>query len=76
MAPDVREQIISILNFKVGSLLVKYLGLPLFSYRLKKEHCCDLVARIAGRVVNQTAKFLSYACQLQQIDSVLTSMHV
>ncbi|KAH7659449.1 RNA-directed DNA polymerase protein [Dioscorea alata] len=72
----VKEQIISILNFKMGDLPVKYLGLPLFSTRLKKEHCHVLIDRISARVLNWAAKSLSYAGRLQLINSVLNSMHV
>lgn len=60
----------------MGSLPVKYLGLPLISTRLKKEHCHDLINKIAARVLNWAAKTLSYAGRLQLVNSVLTSMHI
>lgn len=74
--PDIKEHIIEIMGFKEGKLPVKYLGLPLVSTRLTKEHCHDLVTRIAARILNWTAKSLSYAGRLQLVKSVLTSMHI
>lgn len=73
VSPAIKNQIVSVLKFKLGSLPVKYLGVPLISTRLKKEHCRDLVDRISARVLNWSAKALSYAGRLQLINSVLTS---
>lgn len=56
----VKEQIISILNFKMGHLPVEYLGLPLVLTRLKKENCHVLIDSIFARVLNWAAKSLSY----------------
>lgn len=62
--PVVKEQIIAIMKFRFGSLPVKYLGLPLISTRLTKEHCQDLITRIATIVQNWIIKTLSYAGRL------------
>lgn len=40
------------LGFQEGSLPIKYLGLPLISTRLKKEHCSGLITRITRRIMN------------------------
>lgn len=64
------------LGFQVGSLPVRYLGLPLFSTRLKKEHCSALITKITARILNWTAKSLSYAGRLQLVQSMLTSIHL
>lgn len=53
------------MKFRVGSLPVKYLGLPLISTRLTKEHCQDLITRTATIVQNWIIKTLSYAGRLQ-----------
>ena len=74
--PVIREQIISVIKFRVGSLPVKYLGISLISTRLKKEYCLDLIARISARVLNWNAKALSYTGRLQLINFVVTSMHL
>ncbi|KAH7659613.1 Reverse transcriptase zinc-binding domain-containing protein [Dioscorea alata] len=71
----VRSGIINLLCFKEGSLPVKYLGIPLFSSRLKKEYCQELISKISARILNWSAKALSYAGRLQLINVVLLSMH-
>ncbi|XP_050227608.1 uncharacterized protein LOC126677161 [Mercurialis annua] len=69
-------EILRIIGFQEGSLPVKYLGLPLISTRLSKEHCSGLIQRITGRVNSWSAKCLSYAGRLQLINSVLLSMQM
>ena len=52
---------------------VKYLGVPLISTRLKKEHCTILIDRSCARINSLKS---SYAGRLQLINSILRSMQV
>ncbi|XP_050217541.1 uncharacterized protein LOC126668378 [Mercurialis annua] len=49
-AGDQKSALLNILDFQEGELPVKYVGLPLFSTRLSKEHCNSLIQRITSRV--------------------------
>lgn len=71
-----KVQIMSILGFQEGALPIKYLGLPLISTKLKKDHCQDLISKITTRVSSWTTKTLSYAGRIQLVNSGLVSMHV
>lgn len=74
---DVRKaQVVGMLRFHEAALPVKYLGGPLISTRLKKEHCSGLVDKIMARINSWTKKFLSYTGRLQLVVSVLHSIHV
>ena len=68
---QLQRQIVSILGFSIGSLPIRYLGVPLISTRLKATDCRALVDRILGRIKVWTNRFLSYAGRLQLIQSVL-----
>ena len=56
------------------TLLVKYLGVPFITSKLKKGDCDEFVQKISSRILSWTAKFLSYAGRLQLIKSVLTGI--
>ena len=71
-----REQIISILGFRERELLMKYLGVPLISSRLKTVDCKGLVDRITAKVRHWTYKTLSFAGRVHLINSVLFSIQV
>ena len=58
-------------GFQIGTLPVKYLGVPLITRQLSNHDCAPLVARITKRVRHWLTKFLSYAGRLQLIQSVL-----
>lgn len=76
MEQEIRTQILLELGFKEGSLPVKYLGLPLISTKLNKDHCMELISKIIARISNWVAKSLSYAGRTQLVNSVLSSLHV
>ena len=71
---QLKRDIASLLGFPLGSLPIKYLGVPLISSRLKAIDCRALVDRILGRIKVWTNHFLSYAGRLQLIQSVLFSI--
>ena len=61
-------------GFKLGVLLVRYLGVPLVTRRLTKRDCLQLVEKITARINHWAVRFLSYAGRLQLIQSVLYSI--
>ncbi|GAV64875.1 hypothetical protein CFOL_v3_08390, partial [Cephalotus follicularis] len=54
----------------------KYLGLPLISSRLTKQHCAPLIEKIQARVNRWATKTQSYAGRLQLIKSTPASLQV
>ncbi|GKD70898.1 RNA-directed DNA polymerase, eukaryota, reverse transcriptase zinc-binding domain protein [Tanacetum coccineum] len=61
-------------DFKVGSLPVKYLGIPSITKKLGINDCKELVDKVKRKVNDWKNKALSYAGRLQLIASVLASM--
>ncbi|KAK9058051.1 hypothetical protein SSX86_022891 [Deinandra increscens subsp. villosa] len=74
--PSVKAQIMELLPFKVGSLPVRYLGLPLLAKRLYSKDCASLIDKVKKRVTDWKNKSLSFAVRLKLIKSVLSSMQV
>ncbi|PKI63786.1 hypothetical protein CRG98_015770 [Punica granatum] len=74
LTKDVRQEIFHISGFKVGSLPVRYLGVPLVSGRLTDRECRPLIERITARIEGWAHKKLSYAGRLQLIKSVIHSL--
>ncbi|CAN1148886.1 LINE-1 retrotransposable element ORF2 protein [Linum perenne] len=71
---SMRGDMRTLTGFKIGSLPVKYLGVPLISGKLKSEDCNNLVDKITARVTSWKAKSLSYAGKLQLVNSVVNAM--
>ncbi|GAV80044.1 hypothetical protein CFOL_v3_23506, partial [Cephalotus follicularis] len=71
-----REHILRITHFRQDTLPVKYLGLPLITSRLTKQHCAPLIEKIQARVNSWATKTLSYAGWLQLIKSTMASLQV
>lgn len=69
-----REEILSDFQFTTGSLLVRYLGLPLLTKRMTVLDYLPLTEKIRKRVSSWTGRFLSYAGRLQLINSVIMSL--
>ncbi|XP_022714581.1 uncharacterized protein LOC111274229 [Durio zibethinus] len=57
-------------GFKVGLLLVRYLGFPLVTRRLTVKDCAQLLENITARIKRWTNKYLPYAERLQLIQTV------
>ncbi|GJT19452.1 hypothetical protein Tco_0878158 [Tanacetum coccineum] len=72
----VKEAILSILPFQVGSLPVSYLGVPLVTKQLSFTDCKCLIDRVKTKVSNWMNIMLSYVGRLQLITSILSSMQV
>lgn len=66
-----RANIISVMGFGEGILLVQFLGVPLISTKLKKIDSKDLVEKITARAKSWTSKFLSFVGRLQSIMFIL-----
>nr|GEY91054.1 hypothetical protein [Tanacetum cinerariifolium] len=68
--------ILNVLPFEERRLLVKYLGVPLVSYKLMIHDCKDLAEKVWIRIQDCKNKSLSIANGLQLIQSVTGSMHI
>ncbi|KAJ9535397.1 hypothetical protein OSB04_un001487 [Centaurea solstitialis] len=71
-----REEILKILPFKLGTLPVRYLGVPLISTKLFHNDCLGLIDKVKRRIMDWKNKWLSFAGRLQLINSVLSSISV
>lgn len=66
----------AILNFKIGSLPIRYLGAPLFSSRLKAADCQPLMDKYRKRLAGWRTSLLSYSGRVELIKSTLSSLHI
>ena len=62
------------IGIKVGSVPVKYLGMPLTTKALSKQDYAPLLDKVRGRLMSWRNKCLSYAGRLQLIKSVIASI--
>ncbi|XP_056850253.1 uncharacterized protein LOC108824527 [Raphanus sativus] len=69
-----REAILAQFPFEVGTLPVRYLGVPLLTKRMTSSDYSPLVNRIKKRITSWTARQLSFAGRLQLIGSVIHSI--
>lgn len=61
-------------DFHLGTLPIRYLGLPLLHMKLKKSDYSPLLDKITARFNSWTVKYLSFAGRLQLISSVIYSL--
>lgn len=73
LADNCREEITSCFPFAVGTLPVRYLGLPLVTKRLNAVDYEPLLEKIKSRMSSWTARYLSYAGRLLLLNSVIAS---
>jgi hypothetical protein len=73
---DLKASLLDLLGFRLGSLPIRYLGVPLITTRLKHSDCMALVERILSKIRFWTSAFLIYASHLQLIKFVLFSIQV
>lgn len=76
MQDQLKAQIRHNLNFEEGMLPITYLGIPLVSTAIKKNHCTPFIDKITAKVNNWATKHLSYAGRVQLINSVMRRLHV
>lgn len=69
-----REMIISNIPLASGSLLVRYLGLPLMTKRMTSADYAPLIERIRKKITSWTARQLSFAGRLQFVNTVIHSL--
>ncbi|KAK3184841.1 hypothetical protein Dsin_032127 [Dipteronia sinensis] len=72
----INQQLINLFGYTVGSLPIRYLGIPIISSRLCLRDCSPLKDKVSGRLASWLNRGLSYAGRLQLIVSVLTSLQV
>lgn len=65
---------LDIFGFRMGSLPIGYLGLPLLHRKLRKLDYSPLTDKIASKFNSWTVKCLSFATRLQLISSVIYSL--
>lgn len=70
------DAITSSINLKLGTLPVRYLGVPLVFGKLNNKDCKPLIDKITSRITAWTSWFLSLAGRLQLVNSILTSMYI
>lgn len=62
------------IGIKVGTLPVRYLGMPLTTKALTKQDYEPLIDKVRSRMLSWRNKYLSYAGRLQLIKSVISSI--
>jgi hypothetical protein len=72
----VKHIILDDLMMKEGQLPMRYLGVPLISYRLSLVDYRALLSKISGCIDSWLSKNLSYAGRLQLLSSILYSLQV
>ena len=71
VSDNVKATILNMTGFSMGSLPVKYLGVPLISTKLSHSDCIPLMNKMMTRIQSWTSRSLSFAGRLQLISSVL-----
>lgn len=74
MSDSQKEEIFTQFSFSSGQLPVKYVGLPLLTKRMTVHDYMPLVEKVRKIMKSWTERFLSHACRLQLIKSVITSL--
>ncbi|KAL0455449.1 UNVERIFIED_CONTAM: hypothetical protein Slati_0884100 [Sesamum latifolium] len=75
-AADMSTSIQTVLNFQIGLLHVKYLGVPINSSRITLADCAPLIAKMDKRLQGWSSYRLSFAARVQLIRSILCSLSV
>ncbi|OMO85318.1 Geminivirus AR1/BR1 coat protein [Corchorus capsularis] len=74
VSTELEQEMQSFSQFKIGSLLVRYLGLPLVSKNLTDKDYSAFIEKVKQRISHWTVKYLTFAGRLQLIQSVLFSI--
>jgi len=69
-----KEEIASTLGIFIGSLPIKYLGLPLSYIYPKARHFSPLIDKVRSRIDGWQLQFLSFAWRAELIKGVLHNM--
>ena len=73
---EVKNDILNITGFSMGSLPMKYLGVPLISTRLSHCDCQPLIDKLLARIQAWTSRSLSFAGRLPLLGSVLYNIQM
>lgn len=68
---EIMDTTVSLTGIKVGSLPIKYLGLPLITNKLSAADCVPLVHRICHKIETWTCRFLRFAGRAQLLRVVI-----
>uniref|UniRef100_A0A1U7YVC8 Uncharacterized protein LOC104248562 n=1 Tax=Nicotiana sylvestris TaxID=4096 RepID=A0A1U7YVC8_NICSY len=71
---EFKKMILEEMQFILGELPFKYLGVPLSSKKLTVQQCMPLIEKITSRINCWTAELLSYSGKLQLLKSVIFEM--
>lgn len=69
---DIKNHAILASSFQIGSLPIRYLGLPLITTKLKLRDCNPLIMRINSQIENWANKLLNQAGRLQMLKVVFS----
>ncbi|WMV58343.1 hypothetical protein MTR67_051728 [Solanum verrucosum] len=75
MEDSTKQLILKGIVFVLGSLPIRYLGLPLSSKKWSKVECHQLVEKITCRIKSGYVRKLSYAGRVQIINAVIFSIY-
>lgn len=70
------EQLIRVTGFRIGTLPMRYLGVPLISNRLSHIDCVSIVEKIKKRLAGWKTRPLSFARRLTLIKFVLQGCYI
>lgn len=70
------EQLKQITGYYIGSLAMRYLGVPLIAGRLSYKDCSNIVDKIKQRLIGWKTKPLSFARRLSLLKSILQSCYI
>src|SRR4051812_38133120 len=70
-----KDQLVAVMGVRLGSLPVRYLGVPLFSEKHTIKDCAPIIDKITARIKAWSSRFLSFAGRLQLINSILTTLY-
>ena len=76
VAEPEKIRLCSLMGFQLGSLPVKYLGVPLISTKLSVSDCAPLISKFSTKIDHWSARSLSYVGRLLLITLVLFSLQV
>ncbi|GKB44569.1 hypothetical protein Tco_0889511 [Tanacetum coccineum] len=71
-----KSRILKVMRLTIGTLPVRYLGVPLISNRLFSKDCQLLIDKVRRRIMDWKNKTLSFASRLQLISSIIGSMQI
>lgn len=75
MPSDLMLQLSSVMELRLGTLPIGYLGVPFISGKLSQTDRIPLIDKITVRISSWSSRFLSFAGRFQLISSVLTSLY-